>query len=103
MEIKKIKIGEDDVLQCPHCDGDYLHHGNVNVYSRYHEDDERTMHTEVSWQETKTAMVESNTVPNPSRRRSGMRISFECELCAKESTLAIAQHKGRTFIDWEIS
>ena len=96
----EIKIDEDNVLLCPHCAGDYLHHEDINVYSR-HEDGEQTMHTEVSGQETKTALVASNTVLNPSGRRGGLSIAFWCELCAGESTLTIAQHKGRTLTNWE--
>jgi hypothetical protein len=97
----EIKIDEDNVLLCPHCEGNYLHHGNVNVYTRY-EDAEQTLHTTVAGYQTKTALVASDTVLNPSSRRGGVRINFFCELCGGESDLTLAQHKGVTFVEWGI-
>jgi hypothetical protein len=98
----EIKIdASNNTLLCPRCGDLYLHHGNVNVYTRQ-EDSEQTLHTELTGFQTKTALVASDTVLNPSRRRGGMRITFWCEGCGEESDLTIAQHKGVTFIDWEI-
>lgn len=48
---------------------------------------------------------------NPSSRRQGLSIEFECEMChgdmddGKKNTLppfqlAILQHKGNTYIEW---
>lgn len=97
----EIKIDEDNVLLCPHCGESYLHHDTVNVYSRY-EDGVQTMHTEIDANfQTKTALVASSTVLNPSGRRGGLSIAFWCEICTGESTLTISQHKGRTFVNWE--
>ena len=96
----EIKIDEDNALLCPRCDGGYLHHGNIEVYARP-EDAEQTLQTVVMGQQTKTALVASDTAPNPSSRRGGLRINFFCELCGEESDLTLAQHKGVTFIEWE--
>lgn len=98
----EIKIDEDNTLLCPRCDGGYLHHGNIEVYSRY-EDAEQTLQTVVMNHQTKTALVASNTAINPSARRGGLRINFFCELCGEESDLTFAQHKGVTFVEWETS
>jgi hypothetical protein len=68
----KTKI-QDNHLQCPKCDGEYLHQVDVS-FSSYGE---------------------------------SLRLSFWCEDChgrngIKKHNLFIQQHKGHTYIEWEI-
>jgi len=93
---------EDQYLLCPCCGETYLHHGNVDIFMRP-EDGTDTVHTSVTGFTTKTTLVKSNTVDNPSSRRYGLRIGFWCEICGEESALTLAQHKGNTHIQWEVN
>lgn len=87
-----------DVLSCPHCAGEYLHHEEVIVYNRLQEDSERgiavrTNGINVSQKDTMEG--------NPSGRRNGVTISFRCETCSSRLLLRVQQHKGQTFMDWD--
>ncbi|HEX3861073.1 MAG TPA: hypothetical protein VHY35_05220 [Stellaceae bacterium] len=91
-------LSRDGVLRCPNCGGEYLHEKRVEVFHRSQEDG--------PWYgitiENGTALADCSA-PNPSYRRDGLLIFFECELCALETAdipLAVYQHKGRTFIEW---
>lgn len=102
---KEVKVDELNVnlsnLLCPSCDEGYLHQGIVEVFNR-HEDDDNVRYTVVD-----SGNVHSQTVPNdasnnPSSRRQGLIIHFECEHCQDtDFMLRIAQHKGFTLMDWE--
>jgi hypothetical protein len=91
-----------EILQCPHCSGDNLHHGDVSVFTRA-EDDEMVMATHVmgSPQVTMTSRIKNADSQNPSSRRHGMVIEFECETCDNRPKLAIIQHKGSTIMEWK--
>jgi hypothetical protein len=101
-----MRVNSDGNLRCPQCsdkDNDlypYLHHRGVRVFSRG-EDDEETRETIVLEDQTIVRMVPSLGSHNPSSRRDGITINFECELCGNASRLTIAQHKGSTFVRWE--
>jgi hypothetical protein len=87
-------IGTAPKLLCPSCDGDYLHHGAVEVWDRA-EDAPGSM-----------ARVENGTVTVAAKeagflgRRGDVRILFNCEGCRAELELRIVQHKGQTFMAW---
>ena len=90
-----------DCAACPHCGSSYLHHGTVRVFDRS-EDQETVYRTTVSGLPV-SVMIEA--VPNrgsgnPSNRRDGITIEFDCEECGKVSLLGIAQIKGLTKIAW---
>lgn len=91
-----------EILKCPHCEELYLHHGDVSVFNR-HEDAEMVMATHVigSPQSTMTSLVKNNDSQNPSSRRHGMVIEFECEICHSRPKLTISQHKGHTIMEWK--
>jgi hypothetical protein len=86
-------------LRCPCCGQGYLHHKSVTAYDRQ-EDEEMLTRTKVE-----NGMVASHLVPhnadNPSQRRHGLVIEFDCENCrADPIQLRFAQHKGVTHVSW---
>lgn len=99
MEIKP-RIDDNNELLCPHCGNNYLHHAEVEVFTR-HEDADKTLLTTVGYFNTNTAWTDSEVLLNPSSRRGGIRIKFWCESCTHESYLTMAQHKGVTIMEWE--
>ena len=79
--------GGEDILQL------------TQTLQRYGEDRATGMITEI---------VPSSRSRNPSSRRSGMAIQFECEQCGGGTEedgieLTIAQHKGSTEIGWRFT
>jgi hypothetical protein len=83
-------------LECPACEGDYLHQGEVDVFFR-DEDAEKGNHVRVK---PNSVTVDDELAGNPSPRWHGLTIDFECENCAATLCLAIVQHKGQTFCYW---
>jgi hypothetical protein len=93
-------------LKCK-CGSEYLHQGNITVFERGEDGDTTT----VIAQDGKT--VQTSNFPdrdtcNPSPRRHGLIIEFDCEECGVSNgipggtlqRLAIFQHKGNTFMEW---
>ncbi len=101
-EVKVDNVGTNlSNLVCPSCDEPYLHQGIVEVYNR-HEDDDLVRCTVVDHGNVFSQTVPNKTSNNPSNRRQGLIIHFECEHCGDtDLQLRIAQHKGYTFMDWE--
>jgi hypothetical protein len=91
----------DDILVCPRCHDShsYLHHGKVTVYDR-REGAPRLTKIEVLNGAALIKRVDSDGSGNPSTRRDGLAIHFECEICGLSSELTIAQHKGQTWLGW---
>lgn len=86
-------------LRCPRCRCGYLHHGRVTVFDRS-EDDELTAVTTVDAGLSAVHLRPSTEVRNPSGRRSGIAIAFDCEGCGNGIELTIAQHEGVTTLAW---
>jgi len=90
-------------LMCPICGHDKLHQREVEVYQRTKEDSEAGG----AWGHVNAG--QSVVLPmarNPSWRRDGIRIGFECESCDLDArvskfALLIYQHKGETIFEWE--
>lgn len=106
------KVWYDNELLCPVCNGNNLHHNSVIHYHR-REDEETVRVTYVEGAEFSSSLVPNETSGNPSRRRDGIAIEFWCENChaMAEDTdkefpayfrLQIQQHKGTTYLDWDI-
>lgn len=99
----KIKTEETGIdisdLICPRCGGQYLHHTGATFYERG-EDQKQEVVIEVIGPKVSTSVQDAATSSNPSRRRHGMLIHFECEGCIGDIDLALAQHKGSTEITW---
>lgn len=83
-------------VKCPKCDGDYLHHNRVEIFNR-HEDATTGLHVTVD--QTQYS-VDENIAENPSSRRHGLHIQFECEECGEVSKLVLYQHKGNSYMGW---
>ena len=95
-------------LCCPQCRGDRLHHGRVTVFHRI-EDDEMITQTIVTGPTATLEAVPNSRTTNPSSRRDGIEIEFQCELCHREKKsdlanqrmfLRIARHQGKTLLEW---
>ena len=89
-------------LLCPGCGQQNLHHGRVTVFDR-DEDAETTTVSVVDDGLVSSHRLPSDGCGNPSSRRHGIAIAFECELCAVGLELTIAQHKGMTAIEWRFA
>jgi hypothetical protein len=87
-------------LLCPRCNEAYLHHRTVRVYDRGENEDLTTV-TAVNDGLVASHLYPSKGLPNPSARRDGIAINFECEICSGGITLTLAQHKGHTLIGWD--
>lgn len=81
-------------LRCPNCGGNNLHQIGTNVYDR-EEDATRGTHICIAGGEI---AVRSDLTGNPSPRRQGAVISFDCESCTAVPQLHIYQHEGCTYL-----
>ena len=100
---KPASLDENGVLKCPRCDQLYLHRGEVLVFDR-NEDDPFVAVTRVKTGMVVSAKAKNHRSGNPSPRRDGVSIVFNCETCdhgGTEQYLNIVQHKGETFIYWD--
>jgi hypothetical protein len=101
MTLVRPAYGSKFYLVCPECGEEYLHQRRVTVWDRL-EDAPMVRETTVSVA-VSTMMADSHLTANPSERRQGMSIFFECETCLEGEEmheLCIAQHKGSTFVFW---
>lgn len=99
-DIKTMASGADrSVLHCPNCDGEHLSHGQVRIFDR-REDDVQVLLTKVNGNRSVVETLPNDTSDNPSARRDGLVIDFNCETCGGTAALLIAQHKGQTEIGW---
>lgn len=97
-----VAMAGDDVLACPGCGSENLHHETVLVFSRQ-EDAENVRRTIVMPDgRCNVGVVKNDMSGNPSSRRDGLTIMFWCECCDTKPMLCVAQHKGSTQIYWSI-
>ena len=105
--LRFIETLEHGMLNCPYCQNLNIHQTKVEVFDR-EEDREDETHTVVEYKRAErtvpTGLIKFNAEnvkkKNPSDRRQGLLITFYCETCDDIPVLAIAQHKGLTYIDW---
>ena len=88
--------GVTDRLCCPQCNSIYIHQGRVEIFFR-REDAKTGRYISADFDDIQ---LNSNLLNNPSPRRQGMLIHFNCEECGKNHKLAMYQHKGETYMDW---
>lgn len=91
-----VKI-ENAALQCPGCGFGNLHQHQIEIFERP-EDEESGNHVVISGDDV---TINRDITSNPSPRRNGLVIKFECEICDKSPVLFIYQHKGSTFMEWQ--
>lgn len=88
-------------LRCK-CGSDYLHQGNVTVFARSEDEDTTTVIAQAGRTVQATDFPSRDTC-NPSPRRHGLILEFDCEECGQDGKvqrLAIYQHKGNTYMEW---
>ena len=80
------------------CGSNNLHQESVKVFWRESEDS-----SQGTFFESKGNYFNKHINPNdnPSNRRDGLLIRFSCECCSSEPELAIYQHKGTTYVEWQ--
>jgi len=97
-----LKIGDPNggygaEILCPACGSNYLHHYKTEVFER-NEDATNGLHVVVT---SEKASIDSDLAGNPSARRHGLKIHFDCEGCPAKPVLCISQHKGNTYVEFE--
>ena len=100
-------------LKCK-CGSDYLRQTNVTVFER-REDAQQVTVIAQDGHNVQVSKFPNKDTCNPSPRRHGMIIEFDCESCSYDQRntkdgeppvvnytpkLAIFQHKGNTFMEW---
>ena len=75
-----------------------MHHDCVEVFER-NEDAATGVHATI---EDGKAIVETALDGNPSARRHGLSVRFWCEHCDTKPLLTLAQHKGSTYLAWQV-
>lgn len=112
-----VDYGHYGQLKCK-CGSEYLHQRNITIFECNEDDDWVTVIAQNGHTVQATKFPNADTC-NPSPRRHGLILEFECEGCSydfKASSdpaggevvllnnyrpkLAIFQHKGNTFIEW---
>ena len=95
-----VRFNKDGQLLCPcqcsYCDGIYLHQIAYTIYERPSGEDGLSIAIDVVNVDSITHSVAKR---NPSNRRQGLAILFECEHCGLVE-LTIYQHKGNTYSEW---
>ena len=101
-----------NALLCPQCGGNNLHQGAVHVWQRSSEESKTGAYSCADHARS-NVQYDADMGGNPSLRRDGMTIEFECENCngappphenpafaERKSYLHIVQHKGTTYLSW---
>lgn len=95
MKPSEALVVENDVLVCPFCASEFVHHREVGVYTRREEDGPITR-TNVEENGNLYVQQLGKDDKDPTERRNAIVIQFECELCEKKFQLEIRQNRGRT-------
>lgn len=85
---------------CPKCEGTYMHQGAIHLFTRDREDSATGTLVTSDGFNTSTAS-KADMTNNPSRRRDGLSIDMDCEICGPVGRLTVYQHKGETLIGWQ--
>lgn len=111
-DIKLYPSCYDNALVCPVCGGNNLHQEGVTLYERVM-DANTVLVTHVRSGDISVAPLPATKAGNPSSDRNALAVEFWCENChgelngmnpkyVKYFRLQIQQHKGTTFLDWDI-
>jgi len=84
------------LIHCPDCGGENLHHFDVHVYFRKCEDGRGS----IAQIDKRGVFVDydADMETNPSDRRDGIRVWLSCENCTAHIELTLVQHKGCTYL-----
>jgi len=97
-------VSNEDRICCPVCGSYYVHQLAVEVFTRAQEDAPSDILLTLNNVEAFEDQSPAEPVrTNPSERRQGLLIHFECEMCddlRRGWVLAIYQHKGVSFLEW---
>jgi hypothetical protein len=96
--IATVDLGSAFGLCCPRCNWEYLHQRGVTVFHRK-EDESKLVRTVVHGADVSLGIVDSEGSGNPSDRRQGLAVQFECEQCGGDEAdntleLTIAQQRA---------
>jgi hypothetical protein len=85
-------------VSCPWCKSTYVHIRSVEVFNRSKEDSETGLRVEVKGMFMRS---HPSMAGNPSPRRDGLKIRYECETCGEYNPFwdYIYNHKGEVFIE----
>lgn len=83
-------------LKCACCGSDNTHVKSLVWFRR--SEDAHHCHTIAASLSGETKQLKTTNKLNPSARRDGIRIIYDCENCGEYSSLNIAQHKGATLV-----
>lgn len=92
-------IIDENVLICPSCGNDNLHHDHVDVFFRPTGEDGPSHRLAINAETGDNSLHAYHAETNPSARRHGMTVWFWCEHCKADVYMTIAQHKGLTLIE----
>lgn len=97
-----------DVLLCPRCGGRNLSHQSFEIFNGPGEDSIKLDRITVEGAEVIQEDVRRRGSNNPSPRRDGFIVRFECENCTGEDDdpdllLNFSQHKGETHVFWTVA
>lgn len=90
------EIDAQNVLVCPACNSPNLHQTAISTFFRK-EDAVEGVFKKID----SSGVFYTHPNRNPSPRRTGFLIAFACEQCNADPELAIYQHKGSTYVEWE--
>lgn len=88
-----MNLFENEPLKCAGCGGEYLNHFQVDVFWRK---EDASQGVRVST-DGGVLVSDGDISANPSPRRHGLTVRFDCEMCDTVSLLHIVQHKGNTY------
>jgi hypothetical protein len=93
----------DMTLACPCCDSLNLHQRSYEVFTGGEDSAYSGLAIAIGPPDLAVSIAseKKTKLKNPSARRDGIRIWFDCEGCDYHSALAIVQHKGDTYLFWD--
>lgn len=102
--LQRFLSGDGGTILCPHCGDQYVHLVTVEIFSRTHEDAEHGTHLTIPLNDPFAGSalpfgVDADIHSNPSSRRSGVVLHFQCEYECPDFSLSLAQNKGFTICD----
>lgn len=86
-------------IYCKCCGNPTLHHIGIRAFKRDEEDSEQGLVLSFDCEEGDLFMHHGSMDSCPSRRRDGIVVICNCELCSALTDICIYQHKGTTYFE----